>query len=93
MIKLLNLKGIFNNSKLDKTLFIIFTCTVKFYVHISGRRSIHMAAQGSIATSKLQNAITLGASSFEELGVYQMNCICGQNMNDYYHTWPIITLQ
>ena len=50
-----------------------------------------MATQGSIPTSYLQNAITLGASSFEEPGVYQMNCICGQNMNDYYHAWPIIT--
>lgn len=54
---------------------------------------IHLATQGSIATSWLQNAITLGTSCFKEPGIYQMNCICGQNINDYYHTWRMITLQ
>lgn len=44
MIKPLNLKGIFNNSKFDKTLFIIFTYAVKFYVHVLVRRSQNIQA-------------------------------------------------
>lgn len=44
VIKPLNLKGIFNNSKFDKTLFIIFTYIVKFYVPVSVRRSQNLEA-------------------------------------------------
>ena len=44
MIKPLNLKGIFNNSKSDKTLFIIFTYIVESYVHVSVKTSQNIEA-------------------------------------------------
>ena len=34
----------------------------------------------------LQNAITSGTSRLIESGVYEINCICGQNINDCYRT-------
>lgn len=34
MIEDLNLKGVFNNNKLDKMLFIIIIYALKFYIYI-----------------------------------------------------------